>query len=162
MWIRTPLRRCVLDTTLCDKVCQRLAAGRCFSPVSSTKTTDRHDITEILLKVALNTITLTSNPSVVWLIDYCFCFNFVLYFTGLTKLQVVIREMSQETGKVFHIRHATGKNMREILMEAKRKQWTNIIADLSSKQTALLLKMVKYSFLPNKWKILKLLLLWNF
>jgi hypothetical protein len=37
-------------------------AGRWFSlgtPVSSTNKTDRHDITEILLKVALNTITLT-------------------------------------------------------------------------------------------------------
>ena len=37
----------------------RLAAGRCFSPatlVSTTNKTDRHDITEILLKVALNTI----------------------------------------------------------------------------------------------------------
>lgn len=85
----------------------------------------------------------------------------MLYFTGLTKLQVVIRKMSQETGKVFHIRHATDKNMREILMEAKRKQWTNIIADLSSKQTALLLKMVKYLSLPNKWITLKLLLLCN-
>ena len=30
-----------------------------FSPVSSTNKTDRHDITEILLKVALNTINLT-------------------------------------------------------------------------------------------------------
>jgi hypothetical protein len=29
------------------------------SPVSSTNKTDWHDITEILLKVALNTITLT-------------------------------------------------------------------------------------------------------
>jgi hypothetical protein len=29
------------------------------TPVSSTNKTDRHDITEILLKVALNTITLT-------------------------------------------------------------------------------------------------------
>jgi len=28
------------------------------SPVSSTNKTDRHDITEILLKMALNTITL--------------------------------------------------------------------------------------------------------
>jgi hypothetical protein len=28
------------------------------TPVSSTKKTDRHDITEILLKVALNTITI--------------------------------------------------------------------------------------------------------
>jgi hypothetical protein len=29
------------------------------TPVSSTNKTDHHDITEILLKVALNTITLT-------------------------------------------------------------------------------------------------------
>jgi hypothetical protein len=31
----------VLDTTLCDKVCQWLAAGHWFSPVSSTNKTDR-------------------------------------------------------------------------------------------------------------------------
>jgi hypothetical protein len=34
-------------------------AGLWFSPVSSTNKTDHHDITEILLKVALNTIKLT-------------------------------------------------------------------------------------------------------
>jgi len=34
------------------------------TPVSYTNKTDRHDITEILLKVALNTITL--NPEVVF------------------------------------------------------------------------------------------------
>jgi hypothetical protein len=34
-----------------------------FTPVSSTNKTDCHDITEILLKVALNTITLTPNPN---------------------------------------------------------------------------------------------------
>ena len=53
-----PLRRGVLDTTLLDKVCQL----RWFSqgtPVSSTHKTDSHDIAEILLKVALNTVTLT-------------------------------------------------------------------------------------------------------
>jgi hypothetical protein len=33
-------------------------AGRKFSPDSSTNKTDCHDITEILLKVVLNTITL--------------------------------------------------------------------------------------------------------
>jgi len=47
----------VLDKVLCDKVCQRLATFRWFSqdaPVSSTNKTDRHDITEIKLKVALN------------------------------------------------------------------------------------------------------------
>jgi hypothetical protein len=50
-----PLRRGVLDTTLCDKVCQWFSPG---TPVSSTNKTDHHGITEILLKVALNTITL--------------------------------------------------------------------------------------------------------
>jgi hypothetical protein len=61
LWVRISIRtRC---TTLCDKVCQWLAADWCFfpgSPVSSTKYTDRHDITEILLKVALNTIKQTN------------------------------------------------------------------------------------------------------
>ena len=54
--------RDVLDTALCDKVCQWLAAGWWFSlcpPDSSTNKIDRHDTTEILLKVALNTIALT-------------------------------------------------------------------------------------------------------
>ena len=46
--------------TLWDKVCQLLVAGWWFSlgtPVSSTSKTYCHDIIEILLKVALNTIT---------------------------------------------------------------------------------------------------------
>ena len=57
-----PLSRGVLVTTLCDKVCQWLAKDRWFSsgtPVSSTNKTDRQNITEILLKVALNTINQT-------------------------------------------------------------------------------------------------------
>ena len=56
LWVRISIRaRC---TTLCDKVCQWLAAGRWISPgtpVSSTNKADRHDIIEILLKVALST-----------------------------------------------------------------------------------------------------------
>jgi len=54
----------MLDTTLCDKVCQGLATGRWCSPgtpVSSTNKTDRNDITEILLKVALNIINQTES-----------------------------------------------------------------------------------------------------
>ena len=61
----------VHDTTLCDKVCQWLAGGRWFSVgtlVFSTKKTDHHDITEILLKVALNTITL-----ILTRLHYFFC-----------------------------------------------------------------------------------------
>ena len=47
LWVRIPLRRGVLDATLCDKVCQWLATDQWFSPgppVSSTNKTDRHDI----------------------------------------------------------------------------------------------------------------------
>ena len=61
VWVRISIRaRC---TELCDKVCQWLATGQWFSPcppVSSTNKTDCHDITEILLKVALNTIKQTN------------------------------------------------------------------------------------------------------
>ena len=53
----------MFDTTLCDKICPWLATGRWFSlgtPVSSIYKTYCHNIiAEILLKVALNTITLT-------------------------------------------------------------------------------------------------------
>ena len=48
--------------TVCDKVCHWVATDRCFSPgtpVSSTNKIDRYNRAEILLKVALNTITLT-------------------------------------------------------------------------------------------------------
>ena len=65
LWVWIPLRRGVLDT--CDSVCQWLATGRWFSPgtpVTSTTKTDRHDMTEILLKVALNIITLIQTTAV--------------------------------------------------------------------------------------------------
>jgi hypothetical protein len=48
--------------TICDKVCQWLAPDESFSqgtPVSSTNKTYRYDITEILLKMALNIVTQT-------------------------------------------------------------------------------------------------------
>jgi hypothetical protein len=44
------------------KVCELLATGQWFYPgilVSSINKIDRHDVIEILLKVVLNTITLT-------------------------------------------------------------------------------------------------------
>jgi hypothetical protein len=54
----------ILVTTLCDKVCQLLASGRLFSPgsgtsVSSTNKTDIQDMTEVLLKMVLNTLNQT-------------------------------------------------------------------------------------------------------
>jgi hypothetical protein len=65
LWVRILIR--ARWTTLCDKFCQWLATGQWFSPgypVSSTNKTDRHDITEILLKVVLNTIKQTNIYSV--------------------------------------------------------------------------------------------------
>jgi hypothetical protein len=62
-----PLRRGVLDTTLCDKVSQQSR-----SLVSSTNKTDSHDIAEILLKVAINIKTLTLQRD--YIID-----NFLFY-----------------------------------------------------------------------------------
>ena len=62
LWIRIPLSRSLLDASLCDQVCQLPVADRWFSPdtpISSTNKTDHHGITDILLKVALNTTTLT-------------------------------------------------------------------------------------------------------
>ena len=49
VWI--PLGPCVLDTTLCDEVCQWLAAGF-LRILQFPSPTDRNDISEILLKVA--------------------------------------------------------------------------------------------------------------
>ena len=40
-----------------------LAKGQWHSPVSSSNKTDHHDITEILLKVALNTINQPNNQN---------------------------------------------------------------------------------------------------
>ena len=76
LWIRISVRaRC---TTLCDKICQWLVTGRWFSAgplVSSTNKTDRHDISEILLKVELNTIILTP-------LKYLFlCVSWIVLYT---------------------------------------------------------------------------------
>jgi len=50
------------DLIVKETDCQRFVAGRWITPgtpVTSTNKTDRHDISEILLKVALNTINQT-------------------------------------------------------------------------------------------------------
>jgi hypothetical protein len=55
-WLHILVQCCNVRTL---KPCWWFSPG---TPVSSTKNTDRHNITEILLKVALNTITLTPPP----------------------------------------------------------------------------------------------------
>ena len=73
--------RDVLDTMQCDKVCQWLVTGQWFSPcapVSSTNKTDHGDITEIMLKVALNTIN-EPNQGIICTVMHVFCYYFMLF-----------------------------------------------------------------------------------
>jgi hypothetical protein len=65
-----------------DKVYQLLSHGRWFSPgtpTSSTTKTDRHDIAEILLKVALNTKKSNQIKSIIWLCYFFSCHDFEYY-----------------------------------------------------------------------------------
>jgi hypothetical protein len=58
---------CTRLTAASDKAYQLLAHGRWFNlgtPASSTTKTGRHDIAEILLKGALNTINQSINQSI--------------------------------------------------------------------------------------------------
>jgi hypothetical protein len=100
----------VLDTTLCDKVCQWLATGRWFSPVSSINKTDRHDITKIVLKEALNTINWTyAKPSMsrkaiwgqisvnVWMFPDDFILNIYIYiqYNNIMYKRVILRVINK-------------------------------------------------------------------
>jgi hypothetical protein len=69
-WVRAKLcklqKGCTRLAAASDKVYQLLAQDRLFSPgtpASSTNKTGRHDIAEILLKVALNTTNSNSIKS---------------------------------------------------------------------------------------------------
>ena len=75
--VRIPVRWGVLDTTICDSLSATSSRSVVYSEylVSSTHKTDRHDITEILLKVALKHHNPT--PIVIMVVFYWF-FHFVL------------------------------------------------------------------------------------
>jgi hypothetical protein len=60
---------CIRLAAASDNAYQLLAHGRWFSPgtpISSTTKTGRHDIAEILLKVALNRINKSINQFIKW------------------------------------------------------------------------------------------------
>jgi hypothetical protein len=65
-WKMTIGRRCVLDTTLYDKVCHWLGTSLLYSPgplVSSTNKTDHHDMTEILFENGAKHLNITQKVS---------------------------------------------------------------------------------------------------
>jgi hypothetical protein len=79
-WVRAQLctlqKCCTRFAVASDKVYQLLANGPWFSPASSTTKTGRHDIAEILLKVALNTINQIKSPTEA----YCYyCTTLIIY-----------------------------------------------------------------------------------
>jgi hypothetical protein len=96
LWVRIPLMRDVLDATLCDKVCQWLATGRWFPPLIKLS---RHDITEILLNVALNTILLTLNCD----LHYRVYFTKSMFIKTLMQFHFVLRFTYLQCLLLFHL-----------------------------------------------------------
>ena len=76
-----------------------------YIPVSSTNKTDRNEIIEILLKVALNTITITPNIFVVIISINTQCDNAIrkkyLYFARIQFLSYFFKQTSGEIPVVF-------------------------------------------------------------
>ena len=73
--------RGVLDSTLCDKVCQWLATGRWFSPGPP--------VSEILLKVTLYTINKQTSQNGIWhIICMCFLPRIFLYIRIMLRAQL--------------------------------------------------------------------------
>ena len=84
MWVHTRLcklqKGCTRLAAASDKAYQLLAHGRWFSPgtsASSTTKTGRHDVVEILLKVALN----TKNQSIQLVTLLQIMLNYLIFYT---------------------------------------------------------------------------------
>ena len=93
-WITSRSWQGVLNTTLCDKVCHWLATGQWFSLgalPSSTSKTDCHNITEIFLKVVLNTINQLTNRLRYFSTRYFQIFKLMLQWDLYYWRNIVIR-----------------------------------------------------------------------
>ena len=109
LWVRTLFMVRCTRYNYVIKICQTLAKGQWFSPgtlVSSTNKTDRHDITEIVLKVRLNTIIY-----LIWFIVFNTTFNNISAISWRPVLVVENPEYPerttdhvQATGKLYHLR----------------------------------------------------------
>jgi hypothetical protein len=116
VWISI-VARC---TTLSDKVCQWLSTGKWFTPsppVSSTNKTDRHDITEILLNVALNTIKQTNKPTV----NAC---NHSLIYEIMIENKL-LDEIARKSG----IQDTKQSLLSEINRQSRERRWSRNLTD---------------------------------
>jgi hypothetical protein len=127
LWVRIPCRLGVLDTTLCDKVYQWLTAGLWlwFSPgtlVSSTNKADCHNITDILLKVVLNTI----NQTIILLgkVHVNACTHCLLLFLAMVKCETqkyhtvwTVTNIQSKNGRLMPLPHIFFSNFSEMYFD---------------------------------------------
>jgi hypothetical protein len=122
-------------------------------PVSSNNKTDHHDIAEILLKVALNTITLT-RIALRYLDDsygYCFVcrYGFAMYLKLLTLFSLVFMQQIVKTKQNIY-RTWTDFNMytlSKLSDKYKQKPTTNDLMICGSCKD----KNIMFNLFENKW-----------
>jgi hypothetical protein len=129
LWVRISIGvRC---TRLCDTVCQWLLV-RWFSPgplVSFTNKTDRHDVTEMLLRVALNTIKQT-NKSISYNIfeDLFLFFSCMFQFLTINNICInIILYISIDTDVNNQTTHNVPDNERILINSGDIIGWWAII-----------------------------------
>jgi hypothetical protein len=90
----------------------KFVSGLWFSPGSSINKTDRHDITEILLKVALNTITLILTYEWMFVFTKCFYLH-VFCFFGIVQVQSIMK-------KILHNKTSSCELLKPILIRKNK------------------------------------------
>ena len=102
--------------------CQWLVTGRWISPGTLVSSTNKYDITEILLKVALNTITITPQCFLTW---YYACFTGIFdvrYQCEFHALHSTWPFFEHTMQKELH--HNVRTFQKQIIFHESEKYWT--------------------------------------
>ena len=114
LWVWIALRRDVLDTALCVKVCQWLAVGLWFSPCNPVfSNNNSRDLADILVNVGLSTITLTPNI----IIDYTWSVS------GITCINY---SHIQKIGKRYNKKSVGSRNTKGHKQDSQNRMWSHI------------------------------------